>query len=1253
MENLLKSKGYWDRVQPADNEAYQAAAANEQKAMAEIVTTLGDDMVRVVLDCQTARDVWVALRTHAEINTAESADLIDHLMRSTKFRDSGSMRDHIEKLKHYKRRLAQAGQDIGDPGLITVLLNSLPPSWKVEKNVLRARPNNTVDYVCQYLVLEQDSRRAGSDSKGDPVNEEFALAVECFNCHQKGHIKRNCPRNKGKSKGGGAKQGQWPRSKQAGNANFALTCATGDHWILDSGASLHLTGDKTLLLDPVENRDAINIPDGQVLRSSLVGSTLLKFTNGNSVHISNVHAVEGIKVNLLSVSQLIKNGAKVEFNIDEAVVSKEGQVVFTARLTDGIYTVAGIGDHANSMVNVRTWHERLAHAPHDVIMETLKQTKTTFHNDLKGSELICDSCLSSKDHAGHKPQAHEAKPWTKFELIHSDILGPVNPRSMSNKRYVLTFLDERTSFGTVFFLAEKGQAFNCFVQFVKFVERQFGVKVKALRSDNGGEYCSTEFQSYLKNEGIQHQRTNSNSPFQNGKAERFNRSLMDKTRAVLQGLPRSLWAEGLNYVNYVRNLTWNRVLSMSPYQAAYGIAPDLKDLRIFGTRVSVKDTNAKTKLSDRNNLGTFIGNVQGVKGWKVLLDNGKVMTSRDVNFLERPRASPPATTVDISLPGNDDFNIIPDDDKEPLAAPVDEDLEPKDFVESSDDLKEEDAQEDQPPAQEDQPPASNSGRPVRDRRPPVRLIDQVLPMKFFGYSGVTTESEPQNADEAFSRSMWQDAMKVELASLIHMDSWDIVPMSKAAGHSVIPSKWVFKTKFDKSGNVIKRKARLVARGDRQVTEDPTYSPVVRMTTFRLLMAVAVKKDFIVEQMDVDSAYLYGRAPKDTFMQLPKYFCELLGSEEYTHTSHALKLKGCIYGLKQSGRQWNARLVAELMKLGFQQSSYDLCLFCRKDIYVLVYVDDLLLFSQRKDTVEHVKTMLKKVFRMKDLGTATWFLGVNIEYGQGRIDLSQGAYVDMILKRYNMSNAKPKSTPLDPNMRLVKALRSVSSFPFQECLGSIMYLQCMTRPDLAYPVSVLSSFVNEPSDQCIEAIKHMLKYLLGSRDAKLSYCKDSPMVLESWSDADWGSDSETRRSISGSGHLLCGGVVEWRSKKQTVVALSSTEAEYVSISECARDIVWLRGILNDVGCSQHSGTVIFEDNQAAISLLLHEKQVYKRTKHIEVKFHHVRDLLEKGVIQVRFVPTEHQVADIFTKQLPKAKFLRLLGKLGLCLMPRQA
>ena len=451
----------------------------------------------------------------------------------------------------------------------------------------------------------------------------------------------------------------------------------------------------------------------------------------------------------------------------------------------------------------------------------------------------------------------------------------------------------------------------------------------------------------------------------------------------------------------------------------------------------------------------------------------------------------------------------------------------------------------------------------------------------------------------------------------------------------ISCHWVFKKKYDQNGVLTRHKARLVANGSKQqygIDYEETFAPVVKFITLRLLLALCAFYDWECDHIDFDTAFLNGILQEIVYMFQPPGFVSK------AFPNRVLRLIKTIYGLKQSPCEWYRALHAYLVSQGFQRLDTDNGLYIRKNgekmIILAVYVDDLLIFGNDKPEIKLFKERIAKEFKVKDLGPVKFIVGMEVQRDRKArtIKVVQCQYAKDLLERFHMDRATPSDTPEESSKILTKdgfkdhpKSKPLTTEPYLELVGALIYLMVCTRPDLAHSVGVLSRYMSDPKRDHWNAAKRVLRYIKNTTDVGIVFGGQQKLRLEGYSDSSFANDIDDRKSTAGYGFMLNNGIISWSSKKQPTVAQSTTEAEYMGLSTASAEAVWLNNLLVELGFRTPNEPVkLYGDNQGSLMLSTNPKY-HNRTKHIDIIYHHIRELIERKKIDLEYMPTKMMLA----------------------------
>ena len=1105
----------------------------------------------------------------------------------------------------------------------------------------------------------------------------------CPRCQKRGHTKHQCPNQ---------------RATRIGQANVATevgtdgrmvaltsTGSTRDGWLFDPGATVHVCRDESAFTSMELGPSAPVGGVGGAIATLGRGTVAFARRDNSMFSISNVLYCPDAPANIISGVHFQDNGYDIHYPAKGvATVSKDNVNIFDLRREPGCISRLDAMPAGQPTPIVLTaapltlWHNCLCHLNYDALRK-LARSKSVVGLDVTtkgGNPGFCNDCAAGKAHRATYP-ASDSRSQRALELVHSDLLD-FPERTASGYRYLCTFVDDFSLKLWTYPLRSKADVHDVFVAFKARVENETELHIARLRSDNGLEYVNSRMSATLAESGIVHEPSAPYTPQQNGRAERINRSIVEAVLTMLHqsGLPKSMWAEAVACYTQVKNASPHSGVNGVPDLLYYGRAPDVSALRPFGCRAWVTVPAARRrKLDDKGIPTIFIGYERSCKAWRLWdPESNRLIVSRDVNFDEShfPLATTNAQAANNAInervitggvvTGDSSVQTAEtptmpahDEPARVIAAAVDEPATPE--------------QRPAPPVPTT-PVAASRFHELHDGD--VSVPDFMLP-------------EPESPDplalvavQAAVDSSMSDVMGFELpstdprnwrdvSSSPDADAWAaaaddeyeslqseygvftvVDPATLPPNASIVGSTFVFKTKRDERGRATKCKARLVAQGFSQrpgLDYSETFAPVVRFSSIRLLTAIAAVRGYAMIQADVDKAYLHGKLDEELYMRGPVGYPGTKGK--------VLRLHKSLYGLKQAGRTWNERLNSSLIAMGYTRSKSDHCVYYmhNNDIshFVAVYVDDLLFVGPDRDLIGRHLDTLETEYGIKRLGDANFILGIQvIRRSDGTIALSQRQYLEDVLTRFGMRDAKPASTPLVPNTVLEPGLvkpDEATSRRYRQLIGSLTYAMTGTRPDLAFAVGYLGRFSEKPTSEHWAAGMHVLRYIAGTLDYGLAYGQPgSDLVLRGYSDSTWISCPETSRSTNGYVITLGGCAIAWQSHRQSRIASSSTDAEYLGLTDCSKTIIGVRDLLGELGLTQNGPTTLYGDNTGA-NALARNPAAHQRTRHVRLTEHLVREHVAAGHVSIQYLPTDDMCADTLTKPLPAPAFIKFRAQLG--------
>ncbi|KAK2423598.1 cysteine-rich RECEPTOR kinase [Trifolium repens] len=842
----------------------------------------------------------------------------------------------------------------------------------------------------------------------------------CHHCGMKGHIRPFCfklygyPRHwqqpKTAHRDESVRKVWQPKTENKGLiAHTSLRASSREDWYFDSGCSRHMTGVETYLKD-LKGYASSSVTFGDGAKGEILG--IGKLVNKELPNLENVLLVKGLTANLISISQLCDQGLRVNFTKEECLVSNdEGEILMRGtRSKDNCYLWVS---HEEAQLGkcllgrkdeVQLWHQKLGHLNLSGMKKAVTVEAIRGLPKLKITEgSICEECQIRKQTRMSHPMLEHQVTSRTLELLHMDLMGPMQVESLGGKKYAFVVVDDFSRYTWVNFIREKSDTFDIFKTLSTQVQRE-------IRSDHGREFENEKSSEYCASEGIKHEFSSPISPQQNGVVERKNRTIQESARVMLhaKALPYHFWAEAMNTACYIHNrVTIRKGTSVTLYELWRERKPSVKHFHVFGSKCYIlADREQRRKLDPKSDEGIFLGYSTNSRAYRVYNSRTKVvMESYNVVVND----------VETEKVDNVEYDVG-------TSGPVIEDRS----LEEQSDARQEEIIENITAYTTNQP-TQNKGPFVRvQKNHPLELVignpEQGITTRrsndVIANSCFVSMFEPKNVKEALTDEFWIETMQEELNQFKRSEVWGLVPRPDKV--NVIGTKWIYKNKSDEKEVITRNKARLVAQGYTQVEGldfEETFAPVARLESIRLLLGVACILKFKLYQMDVKSAFLNGYLHEEVYVEQPK------GFTDHVYPNHVYKLKKALYGLKQAPRAGYEILTQFLVGQGYRKGGSDQTLFVKqvkgKFMIAQIYVDDIVFGGMSNTMVQHFVQQMQSEFEMSLVGELTYFLGLQIKQMEDTIFICQRKYARNIVRKFGMDNASHKRTPAPTHLKLTK------------------------------------------------------------------------------------------------------------------------------------------------------------------------------------------------------------------------------------------
>jgi Reverse transcriptase (RNA-dependent DNA polymerase)/gag-polypeptide of LTR copia-type len=1197
-------------------------------------------------------------------------------------------------LEYLRNRMVTMGSEIGDDEYLAHVINNLPKEYETTKTILELqirKDDLSIDELQEIIRERWDNLKINDE-------DDTALAAKfkgtCNYCGKQGHKRVDCrkkkydeknnnknEKNEKKSTGNEKKKAPyfpgicnvckkkghkaahcWHNTNKTEEANTVKDNSNGEEvafmvcdecnlenkeedvevinlskeqketiWFADSAATSHMKNNTDGMCNLRNIDGKVKIGDGKQIEATLVGDfhgiIQLKDGSKKKVKLTDVKVVPSLWCNLFSVIRGMQSGGKLSNDKNSLTVTKGNIAIqFSLMAKNKEKSLLGVKIEAErkevatvmkcgTKININTAHTLLGHMSEAITRETCK----LYGWEVIGKLDVCEDCGKAKAKQRNVPKiSDENSDKDKFYFDVSSIKGS----SYGGSKHWLHVVHGETKMKWSMFLKTKDEVKDKMTQWVDEI-RSKRMEVKTLRCDNAAENKDFSKHSKQAQMGLIFEFTAPHTPQQNGIVERSFPTIGGRVRAMMSSagiekeLRTKLWAETVNMATQLDTLTPNG--KKSRYENFFKTKPQFaSQLKQFGEMgvIAIRDI-MKNKLNDRGRVGMMVGYSKDHAGGVYRMwvpDTQRIIESRDITWLNKIYKE---YVIKDSTREGPKIEVIEDDDEEPG------NLDEKQVYK----------------------PKQELSREVRNLHTFYNnVLDQVDIAMAANEKEENTDPTYEEAINGPNHKEWKEAILEELENFEEKGVWRPINMNDLPkGKKLIDSKWVLKKKHDG-----RFRARLVAKGFTQIpgvdfTE--SFSPVVNDITLRILITIWIMKSYYAEQIDVVAAFLLGPLDEEIYLKCP------VGYD--LPTNKCLLLLKSMYGLVQAARQFWKLFCKEMKGMKFNQSQVDPCLYHKKTdggmVYVLQYVDDGIILGS-EEMVKNTILDIKKRMRITETGRVKEYIGCSIYHDKNRrrAVIHQTRLIETLEKMYGVEESKEYKTPAAPGTVLEKAESPVlideeKHQEYRTGVGKLLWLLKHSRPDLSNAVRELSKVLDDTEPGHYKAMNRCIQFVLKTKNLGLKIePKEGEPQLIGIADSSYASEKSTRRSVSGWLIFYHGVLISWKSRAQRSVTLSSTESEYVGLTEMVCEILFAKNLLLDISIKVDFPIKVFLDNTGAIHMTKN-RTTGGRTKHIDTRYHFIRELVDDGTIEVNFVGTADNEANMFTKNVGEDEYNKMLEK----------